>query len=418
MIDIIPKLVKTDVTCVKSYNNCILAGNNIKQQNNQQTAPFILLVMLLNTTKNNKITFTAVGNTVQIFTKTCEQLQTINVFNGQKIHGIIPNNSNKIAFFGGNQLKIFEFDFLVTQITNEVAHRQCEDWIFDLHWVDSSQSVATIFAHNFISLWNVSNLSLAKRVGCKQKCILYSAKLINETWSNLYAFSGTVFGQILIWNPASADCNFADVLYRLDGHDGAIFSIDYSSLVIATTSDDRTVRIWETSEDIFSDNTTKPNSTITLKHTLYGHTARIFKCKIFGKFIVTAGEDSFVSVWNLNGKLVRKFETHQGGCVWALDLCNENNYDYIFTGGGDSGVCVFPLELKFNNYLLDIPQKDVPKIIRLTANGNVVIVTTDGALKYFNNELNKLTLIHTYAGFKSYAIVEVAVTRDLIALAG
>lgn len=143
------------------------------------------------------------------------------MFEGQKIHGIVPNSMNKLAIFGANLLKIVEFDFITSQIVKDVMKRHCADWIFALEWLNADTQLATIFAQNFVSLWCSADLKLAQNVGCTERCTLYSATLVNDTWNNLYVFSGTVFGQILIWKPAEGTY-FSPVIWRLEGHDVSI----------------------------------------------------------------------------------------------------------------------------------------------------------------------------------------------------
>lgn len=193
---------------------------------------------------------------------------------------------------------------------------------------------------------------------------------------------------------------------------------DKLSNTIATTSDDRTVRLWTVSKDLFELEalTDKNSGDITLSHTMYGHIARVFRCKIINNYIVTAGEDSFVHIWNFDGQLVRKFETHQGGCVWALDYCPVD--DLIVTGGGDTGLSIFPLKLDNAIKLLPIVEDETPRTLKLTASNNVVLVTDTGLLKYYKNNEQSWVDICLHEDLKSYAILEISECRNLIAVAG
>ncbi|GLV31909.1 uncharacterized protein CBL_07669 [Carabus blaptoides fortunei] len=386
MVEITSKIIKTDVTCVKCFQKYILAG---------------------------------IGGNVHVFFKTGKLLQIYPVFEGEKIHGIVGNSMNKLAIFGANLLKIVEFDFITSQIVKDIVKRHCADWIFAVAWLNADTQITTIFAQNYVSLWCSADLKLAQNVGCAERCTLYSATLVNDTWDGLYALSGTVFGQILIWKPANGTY-FSPVLWRLQGHDGAIFSIVYDKLsnTIATTSDDRTVRLWTVGKDLFQHETSEDNSfsTITLAHTMYGHIARVFRCKIIKNYIVTAGEDSFVHIWNFAGQLVRTFNTHQGGCVWAIDYCNIA--DLIVTGGGDTGLSVYPLNLDNKLTLLPTVENETPRTLKLTASNNIVLVTDAGLLKYYKNDEKSWSEICLHEDLKSYAILEMSACRSLFALAG
>lgn len=163
--------------------------------------------------------FPGIGSNIHIFSKDGTFLQIFKTFDGKKVHGIRQNATNKIAVFGGNLLKIVEFDFIKSRITKELNYRYCEDWIFDIQWLDNDRNIVTIFAHNYATLYSASELNVLRSIGCEQACILYSAAFVNNTWDNLFVLSGTVFGEIIIWRPSSGSINTAEVIYRLKGHD-------------------------------------------------------------------------------------------------------------------------------------------------------------------------------------------------------
>jgi WD40 repeat protein len=77
-----------------------------------------------------------------------------------------------------------------------------------------------------------------------------------------------------------------------------IFSVSYdpASQLICSTSDDRSVRLW--SVDIHlsvgSNHVTQwKEAKITLLHTMYGHTARVWRNIIIDNVVISAGEVSF-----------------------------------------------------------------------------------------------------------------------------
>ena len=93
--------------------------------------------------------------------------------------------------------------------------------------------------------------------------VLYSAKFFGYSYSSLIVASGTVFTQILIWDPLEnrmvtkkktdttdddgIDNTCVDVKYRLEGHKGVLFHIDWDIYgdQLISVSDDRTLRCWE-----------------------------------------------------------------------------------------------------------------------------------------------------------------------------
>lgn len=131
---------------------------------------------------------------------------------------------------------------------------------------------------------------------------------------------------------------------------------------------------------------------------------------------MSAGEDSFIHIWNLDGTLLRKFETHQGGAIRALDTCDEE--ELIVTGGGDAGISLYPLKIKTDTDMLDINEKEMPKALRLTASNNVVLVMYSGLLKYYNRQTKSWSNVDSIEDAKGYAVLEVSQNREFIALAG
>ncbi|RUS31132.1 hypothetical protein BC938DRAFT_478404 [Jimgerdemannia flammicorona] len=81
----------------------------------------------------------------------------------------------------------------------------------------------------------------------------YSARFHGRTRSNLVLASGTVFNQVLIWDATSPNEHDGEsvVRRRLIGHEGVIFGIRFNEegKMIASVSDDRTIRVWKLDED-------------------------------------------------------------------------------------------------------------------------------------------------------------------------
>src|SRR5699024_10006145 len=98
-------------------------------------------------------------------------------------------------------------------------------------------------------------------------------------------------------------------IQALHGHDGVIFSLDYSfhHNTLISASDDRSIRIWTGSgvktceADVLNMQFWKEN-TFQLAHVYYGHASRIWKVASLHQapIVISAGEDSSIFVWSLS----------------------------------------------------------------------------------------------------------------------
>lgn len=70
--------------------------------------------------------------------------------------------------------------------------------------------------------------------------------------------AGTVFRLVLVW-----EISTGSVLRRLKGHQGVIFDVLITPDLVASVSDDRTLRVWKHNSD--------------QEQIFFGHTARIWK---------------------------------------------------------------------------------------------------------------------------------------------
>lgn len=308
------------------------------------------------------------------------------------------------------------------------------DWILDAKWIDNDENIAIMSMHNIITLWT-KEMKLVKKVICEEKCILYSAHLVNDTWSNLIVLSGTVFSQVLIWWPKkSEDKDLCPILCKLVGHrvfllffsfyklfktvtfQGVIFSIHYNPKagLICSTSDDRYAIIWSVASRDLLTELSHSEVQIVQKCSLYGHTARVFKCRVLSDSILTAGEDSIINIWNFNGQVMRKIEAHQGAPVWNFD-CDESN-NLIISGGGDCGITMFPLNQNIVKYKIDMYES--PKRVAILKNNDLVTISEKGLLEYYSMNKNKKIEIARHDDLTSYALLEVSPCRYLIGLAG
>lgn len=186
--------------------------------------------------------------------------------------------------------------------------------------------------------------------------------------------------------------------------------------LICSTSDDRSAMLWSTNNLSLNQVLLESCPSFKLLCVVYGHTARVFRCRVLSECFLTTGEDSVVNVWDFKGNPIRKIETHQSDAVWALDY--DETSDYLITGGGDSAVTLTKLNQRTSTKQLKLENNTKPKRLCLLKSGNLAITSQKGELYYYNIKNNNCILKHSYEDMKDYAVVDVSPCRRLLALAG
>ncbi|XP_047474856.1 WD repeat-containing protein 6-like isoform X2 [Penaeus chinensis] len=212
--------------------------------------------------------------------------------------------------------------------------------------------------------WKPDRCVLVK-VDCTENCILYCGHIVlmAGNWESAVLLAGTVFSQVLIWGPWCSTDPSGRVapIHCLSGHEGVLFSINFSVAqgLLTTTSDDRTLRMWNIIPKYpLSDADSPPSlqlynreqvqkywldAEITEKHICYGHGARVWQSLILSSCVVSVGEDSKVCVWDQQGKLITWWKAHDGSCVWTVAAAEDEGQ--LVTGGGDGSVKTWSLNI-------------------------------------------------------------------------
>ncbi|OLY77986.1 WD repeat-containing protein 6 [Smittium mucronatum] len=271
-----------------------------------------------------------------------------------------------------------EFSRSRDTVSREKSIIKATDWIHDFSWIRKSITevsfpyFAIVYAHNFVEIRHILNEKVLLLSQSIVECILYCARFYGDSLDNLLVASGTVFNQALIWNPISKNLVsslFSEnkssiehhidnlkitsiqqtlpqisytqpVLHTLNGHKGVIFGIRFSKngLKITTTSDDRTIRVWEfrSNDDLYSSNKCSIKEFV-----LFGHKARIWDCLILENYLVSISEDATCRIWELSPdniyKTVGNYRGgHSGKNIWSVTSDSKNGF--IITGGEDGGI--------------------------------------------------------------------------------
>jgi WD40 repeat protein len=232
------------------------------------------------------------------------------------------------------------------------------------------------------------------------RSILYSAHVFWESENCVLVAAGTAFGEIMYWSwNRHPDIGATSRVHRVFlGHEGSIFGVRISKelpsdccqslkRVIASCSDDRTIRIWDVSDvairaspAVPSDQTTDSERT---RHTGFssaafdpnmvsssqclaigwGHASRVWKVQFLDStpcegalFLVSAGEDASTRTWKLSpnkGKetslpyqLVQQdcANHHSGKNIWSSSVHGEVvGGQQVVCGGADAKITTYPL---------------------------------------------------------------------------
>jgi WD40 repeat protein len=324
--------------------------------------------------------------------------------------------------------------------TKFVKTHTFSDWVFDLRSIvstgtDSMSDILTAagLAHNTVEIWKFSSFAnnesvvlsamCLRKIVSESRCITYSLSFFGwkpekssmplNTWKTkdlyLAVGVGTVMNTILMWNVIDEDdcCSLKrdffncsqkshiysrrniekkDVIHRLIGHDGVIFSTKFglSGSVIASTSDDRTIRVWR--QYRIGDKTScsavesavdaqlvcDKSNPYSLLWTGYGHSARCWDSAFFSmptilgqntQGIASVGEDSTVRLWNLDdGKEVAFLKGHNSQSIWRI--ISDHNHTLV-TGGNDGSLKIWNVSYHLVNNAARAIQSVLQNIINV-----------------------------------------------------
>ena len=86
-------------------------------------------------------------------------------------------------------------------------------------------------------------------------------------------------------------------------------NVNYSSQLICSVSDDRSIMLWRWSCPEGSDSW--ETARFDPLSTFLGHTSRVWDARILDNQLISIGEDALLMVWDLNGALKKSVKTHK-----------------------------------------------------------------------------------------------------------
>ena len=388
------------------------------------------------------------GNLLKVYsTENRILLKSLPIFESQAVHGIIVDHgaNSKALAWGGPLVRVLLLDLsddkqLYIFVCEE---RSVHDWILDATFPPREPGIpcvtAVVTAHN--ALWtagiHVSRCSkkdatctTLERLVPGSNCILYSAHVVWLSASCCLIASGTAFGDIIIWSAnIIRDEDKIHVQtqthYTFSAHDGSVFGVHISpdlnipglesSRLLASCSDDRTIRLWDISDltkqspglpEIQGDtgfgsrSATDTHAPRCLAKAM-GHVSRIWHVRYLQNrtvdnavedsnrpllTVMSFGEDASMITWSLNtdGQSYELNQSHaklphSGKHIWSIAM----NGSRLATGGADGAIALHANRRITDDVLetacIGLPQSGSPDHFRSYAfiSDNALVSTTD-----------------------------------------
>ncbi|KAK0938347.1 WD repeat-containing protein 6 [Friedmanniomyces endolithicus] len=424
----------------------------------------------------NDVIFAGEGNVLYAYDIETGRRQTsLQVFRQQAIHGLLVDDSETrrtIIVWGGCLVK------LLTWSRSRPGKVKLEpgplfktaDWILDGSLSPVAEEgdwklLAFVTAHN--SLIVTDSVSLASRADSTSdqdrqliplipgsNCLLYCAHVTWRSPSHCLIASGTVFGDVLVWSAVLSYTETRSVVtgtqthYTFPAHDGSVFGAQISPMlpqdahgghqrILATCSDDRTIRVWDVS-NLATSSPVDPSKEQCAPRCLaktVGHMSRIWHVKFLHSQVGTAhplqvvsfGEDASTISWHLehlstpsnaSTHLLQQSHIanmHAGKHIWSTAISSSG---HIATGGSDGAIAISSstsgteasLPLKIGSLLLgSFSSADTFKAYSFIATSTLLATTTHGKFIALELDASQLPMISELAsslsGLRGYSVV-------------
>ena len=291
------------------------------------------------------------------------------VFPEGSIHGIrrveMDDSKTLLLVFGGRRVALVQNGQVCSIIQrDEPVSSSCiefADWIWQVLCL-SQGMVVLGFAHAAIEIGQITPgdpcyaclFSYQRRRIIRNSSNIRSISYCLDIWASssmLWMAHGNATNEICLWSTTLAKedamtttTGETPTVVTLRGHAGVLHAVRFhaSGRFLASTSDDRTVRLWEKQSP--SDDSWR------LTWTAYGHTARGWDVA-FGTLnhhpgveytvVLSTGEDGTLRIWDYScGSALAVLRGHSCPCIWRVATASHGR---VLTAGNDGTVALYQL---------------------------------------------------------------------------
>ena len=348
--------------------------------------------------------------------ETKEVLKSLKIFDEHTIHGIISHPYNQgnntasswvtLLVWGGRYVSVIELKLSHESKSTEKVHMNAlirpidtGDWVLDACFInpdtDGSPGALTsiwaflVNAHNNVLMLEVNVLvtlgesmkPILKAVASGPPSMLYSAHISSTKEGCVLIGAGTFFGEVILWSfiTDSHDVSRSVPHHIFRGHQGSVFGVqiseipedDASQRLLASCSDDRTIRIWDISNlnSCLKSGEANPDLEVGLRAETFeadsmysvavgmGHASRIWGLRFLEQKdgcwgLISYGEDATAQTWLLcpkpavapeSSKLkfelqhLKTYGYHAGKNIHAITIFKDSVGNCLIAHGGADG---------------------------------------------------------------------------------